>query len=66
MKITLYSNGCPKCDILKSKLSSKHIEYTEINDEEYMKSLGLDEMPVLETDGNRMEFSKANEWVNKQ
>ena len=66
MNVVLYSTGCPRCEVLKSKLASKNIEYKEVTDEEYMLSIGLDEMPVLEVDGNRMNFGEANKWINEQ
>lgn len=66
MNVILYSTGCPRCEVLKSKLASKNIEYKEVTDEEYMLSIGLDEMPVLEVDGNRMNFGEANKWINEQ
>lgn len=62
----LYSTGCPRCEVLKAKLSNKNIEYKEITNEEYMLSIGLDEMPVLEVDGDRMNFVEANKWINGQ
>ena len=66
MNVILYSTGCPRCEVLKSKLASKNIEYKEVTNEEYMLSIGLDEMPVLEVDGNRMNFGEANKWINEQ
>lgn len=66
MNVILYSTGCPRCEVLKSKLASKNIEYKEVTDEKYMLSIGLDEMPVLEVDGNRMNFGEANKWINEQ
>ncbi len=66
MDVVLYSTGCPRCNVLKAKLANKNIEYKEVNDEEYMLSIGLDEMPVLEVDGNRMNFGEANKWLNEQ
>lgn len=64
--IILYSNNCPRCNILKSKLASKSINYTEVNDTDYMLSIGLNDMPILEVDSVKMEFSDANDWINAQ
>lgn len=66
MNVVLYSTGCPRCNVLKAKLANKNIKYEEVNDEEYMLSIGLDEMPVLEVDGKRMSFGEANQWLNVQ
>lgn len=64
MNVILYSTGCPKCVVLKNKLTSKGIGYKEVNDIEYMTELGFMEVPVLEVDGERMNFVEANDWVN--
>lgn len=66
MKVTLYSIGCNNCNVLKSKLQQVGIKFEEVTDEEYMISLGLDSMPVLEVDGQRMEYLEAVRWVNNQ
>ena len=63
---TLFSTGCPKCTILKKKLSQKGIEYTEINDTQQMINMGLQSVPWLEVDGQMMDFNQANQWINEQ
>lgn len=62
--LTLYSTGCPKCKVLKSKLDSKKIEYTIIEDIEVMKNKGFNSLPVLEVDGTMYEFREAVNYVN--
>ena len=62
----LFSTGCPKCVILKKKLSQKNIEYTEVNDVDVMIEKGLSSVPWLEVDGEMMDFNKANQWINEQ
>ena len=62
----LYSTGCPKCNILRTKLEDKGIEYVENNDIETMKNLGIDQVPVLYVGDQRMEFSDAVKWVNSK
>lgn len=66
MNIVLYSTGCPRCKVLKQKLSNKGIKYSEVNDRSVMLNMGLDEVPVLEVDGNKMGFLEANNWINEQ
>lgn len=66
MNITLYSTGCPKCIVLKKKLTEKNIEYTENNDIETMTSLGIDQVPVLSVDGELLQFADANKWINER
>ena len=65
-KVILYSNDCPRCNILKKKLNDKGIEYIEVNDEKVMIEKGFTYMPMLEIDNQIMNFSEANAWVNAQ
>ncbi len=66
MQITLYSNHCPKCNVLEKKLKQKNISYEEVNDIEIMKEKGYLTVPVLEVDSTSMDFRTANEWINLQ
>ena len=66
MNIILYSTGCPKCNVLKKKLTEKNIEYTESNDIEVMASWGIDQVPVLSVDGELLQFAEANKWINER
>ena len=61
----LYSTGCPRCSVLEKKLLAKHVEFTVCNDEELMKRMGLDFLPVLCVDGLCMDFTEANNWINE-
>lgn len=65
-KIILYSTGCPKCRILEAKLKEKNINYTEVDDIEYMKTIGLKEVPWLKIDNDMLNFADAVKWVNNQ
>lgn len=64
MKIVLYSTGCPRCNVLETKLKNKGIDFEEINDTKLMIEKGFDSVPILEVDGNYMDFGKANEFIN--
>ena len=65
--ITIYTTEtCPKCKILKKKLDSKNIEYDEVNDIDILKSLDIFEVPILDINGEYLEFNEANIWVNNQ
>lgn len=66
MKIVLYSNNCPRCNVLEKKLKQKNISYKEVNDIEEMKEKGYLSVPVLEVDGTSMDFKTANDWINSQ
>lgn len=66
MDIILYSTHCPQCEILEDKLQTKNIQYTEITDVSLMLNKGIKNVPVLEVNGEMMNFLKACEWVKKQ
>ena len=65
-KIILYSTDCPRCCVLKNKLSDKKIPYTENNSVDEMISLGITQVPVLDINGDMYDFKEAVEWINKQ
>jgi hypothetical protein len=64
--VILYSTGCPRCDVLKSKLTDKAVPFTENNSVDEMTALGIMQVPVLSVNGNLYEFKKAVEWVNNR
>lgn len=64
--ITLYSTNCPRCNILKTKLDNKGIEYTEENSVDKMLALGIESAPVLEVDNKILDFFEAIKWVGKE
>ena len=64
MNVVLYSTGCPRCKVLKTKLDNKNVAYTTITDVDKMSELGMMEVPVLVVDDNTFNFSQAVEWVN--
>lgn len=64
--ITLYSTHCPKCRILEKKLNEAGVDYKICDDKQIMIEKGFDLMPVLEVDGQTMEFSEAVKWVNER
>ena len=65
MSIILYSTGCPKCKVLKSKLMDKNIEFVEKTSVEEMTGLGITQVPVLMVNGELLEFKRAIDWVNR-
>ena len=64
MSIILYSTGCPKCNVLKSKLKAKEVEFIENNSIEEMTGLGITQVPVLSVGGVLFDFKQAVDWVN--
>lgn len=62
--ITLYSTGCPKCKVLKTKLNKKDLQFVEVTDVKEMEKLGFKAAPMLEVNGKIMNYSEAIKWVN--
>ena len=61
--VILYSTNCPKCKIIKQKLSQANLEFTEITDVKKIMEKGFREAPVLEVDGEFMKFPEAVAWL---
>ena len=66
MEVIFYSTHCPKCKVLKTKLDSKKINYTENNSVEDMLALGIQMAPALKVGEELMDFSSAVKWINAQ
>ena len=66
MSIVLYSTNCPKCKVLEKKLDSIGVDYTIVTDENLMISKGFSSAPMLEVDGNIMDFGNAVRWAKEQ
>lgn len=64
--ITLYTIDCPKCKILEKKLEQANIEYETCKDINIMTEKGFDFMPVLDVEGQVMNFGEAVKWVNER
>ena len=64
MKVTLYSTHCPKCVVLEKKLVNAQVEFHLVEDQDTMIEKGFMSAPMLEVDGEVMDFTKAVEWVN--
>ena len=59
----LYTTHCPKCEVLKKKLFAAGIEFAEIDDKDIIASKNVDCVPVLEINGETMDFAAAVEWL---
>lgn len=59
----LYSTNCPRCEVLKKKLCLANIEFEEVNDIKTMQEKGIMSAPVLEVDGELLDFSRAIAWA---
>lgn len=65
--ITIYTTEiCPRCKILKKKLTDKNIDYIEVNDMDKLLELNILEVPVLKIDDTMFDFAAANAWINNQ
>ena len=64
--IILYTTHCPKCNILMTKLDEKNIDYLICENTKTMTTLGFTTVPVLEVEGQFLEFIAAVDWVNQQ
>lgn len=62
--ITLYTIGCPKCNVLEIKLNKKNIPYEKVTDIEVMKDLGITSAPVLKVENDLLQFSDANRYID--
>lgn len=61
----LYSTNCPKCNVLKTKLDNKGLNYEIVTDVDVMMAKGFKSAPILEDDnGNIMTFTDAIKFVN--
>lgn len=56
-------NGCNKCKILLAKLDEKGLEYEKLDNMQELIDLGFKTVPVLEVDGEYMDFGKAMKWI---
>lgn len=61
----LYSTGCPKCKVLKNKLSDHNVEFIEINDKNIMVEKGIVAVPMLEVNGDMFDFANAVRLINE-
>lgn len=65
--VTVYTlPTCPRCAVLKKKLTDKGISFSECQDEETMLGKGIESCPMLEVDGRMLTFAEANQWVNER
>lgn len=64
--ITLYTIDCPKCKRLEKALEQESIQYEVRRDRDEMEQKGFDFMPVLEVDGQIMNYSEAINWINER
>lgn len=64
--MTLYTNNCPKCKILKQKLDEKGFQYEVSNDMNLLINKGYKTVPILEVDDTYMTYIEAVNWIKEQ
>ena len=63
--VKLYSTGCPKCKIIKTKLDKANIEYEIISDMNIMLNKGFKSVPMLEVDNKVLNFNEIVSWLSE-
>ena len=63
--VKLYSTGCPKCKIIKTKLDKANIEYEIISDMNIMLNKGFKTVPMLEVDNKVLNFNEIVSWLSE-
>ncbi|MBP3653704.1 MAG: hypothetical protein J6J78_11640 [Clostridia bacterium] len=66
MKIILYSNRCPCCDVLKTRLDEAGIDYMINSNTEDMLMQGITYLPMLSVDGEMMNYPAALAWLSER
>lgn len=62
--ITLFSNNCPRCRVLETKLNTNNIPYQKNSDMDEIISAGFMSAPVLKVDDFYYDFANAVKWVS--
>lgn len=65
--ITLYVvENCPKCKVLKQKLTNANIDFTVSQDVKKLIANKILNAPVLEIDSKFLDFSESIQWIKEQ
>ena len=63
--ITLYTTHCPKCKVLEIQLQKKGLTYNTIEDTDKMIEKGFSTTPILEVDGEVMDYTAAVNYLKR-
>lgn len=63
--IILYSNNCPNCKALKTRLDLKNVKYEISNDMDFLIKQGFKSVPILQQDDKFMTFFEAIQWLKE-
>lgn len=64
--IILFTIGCPKCNVLKTKLDRAGIHYVICEDKNKMIEQGITLLPMLKINDSILNFNQAVEWINNK
>lgn len=64
--VTLYSTGCPKCQVLEKKLIKDGIEFSVSDDINELIEKGFMSAPILKVDDKFLEFKDAIDWLKNK
>lgn len=64
--VKLYSNDCPLCRALKKRLQDNGIEFVEESDETRMIDQGIEAVPMLQIEDDRLlTYKESLQWVEE-
>lgn len=67
MDVIVFSNGCPKCEVLKKKLFAKGIAFKTSEEFDALKAFKIDTLPVLVVDSVMYtNYGEMINWVDSQ
>lgn len=57
--ITLYSTGCPKCQVLEKRLKKNNLDFTISDDVDFLIEKGFQSAPILGVGTLLFDFNSA-------
>ena len=66
MEYMLYSNDCPRCQILKERLDEQGIEYEKNSDTELLTKNNIFSFPALKIGEKILRFYDAIRWLKQE
>lgn len=66
MSVTLYTNHCPCCKHLEKCLQQAGIPFDHVDDTDLMLRKGFTSVPMLESDGQIMNYAAALKWLQER
>lgn len=62
----VYSSGCAKCVVLEELFRQRRIKFDIVSDIKILEGKGFKQFPMVEVDGELMDFGVAFKWGYKQ